>query len=213
MMEYSNSQATKQALIDASGELFARNGYAAVTTREIAKSACENIGSIHYHFGGKEGLLDAAIDYAIQPWKRDPFGKYLAANEALLSTKKGQLKFVDGLIELLFETTFTKELPEWGATFVFQTLQRDLPGAETIFANAVRPTMEAFIEIYKRIKGDESRDRAHIWFHSTVSPVFLLSINPNAPRRAFEGNAFPPSYMESMKAYCKASALFGLGLS
>lgn len=208
---YSSSQATKQSLIDAAGELFARNGYAAVTTREIAKSACENIGSIHYHFGGKDGLLDAVIDYASQPWKADPFGRYLRENGRLFESKAGRVKLVEGIIDLLFDIIFSKELPEWSNTFAFQTLQRNLPGVETIVKNGVEPTLNAFVELHRRIMGDGDFERAHAWFHCVVSPVFLLSINPTSTKRAF-GGELPSSYLKTMKAICKRGALFSLGL-
>jgi len=213
MGEYSNSQSTRMALIEAAGELFAEYGYAAVTTREIAKSACENIGSIHYHFGGKDGLLAAVIEFAIQPWKSNPLGSYLRENEKLFETKEGQKELVSGVIDLLFAKIFADGQSSWPATFIFQTLQRDNLGADIILKDASNPARDAFIEIYKRITGDECFEHAHAWFHSTASAVFLLSIMPSAPGKSFPDKKLPPTYLDSLKGFSKRSALSTLGLT
>jgi AcrR family transcriptional regulator len=49
--------AKKKALISAATSLFARRGYEATTTREIAARAGCAEGLIHRYFGGKSGLL------------------------------------------------------------------------------------------------------------------------------------------------------------
>ena len=46
-------------------ELFALNGYDAVTTRQICQHANTNLASIKYHFGGKEGLYQAVVEQVI----------------------------------------------------------------------------------------------------------------------------------------------------
>ncbi|MEO3999588.1 TetR/AcrR family transcriptional regulator [Mesorhizobium sp. CAU 1732] len=47
----------RQRLIDTAATLFSRNGYSAVSMREIAKAADANVGSLTYHFGSKANLL------------------------------------------------------------------------------------------------------------------------------------------------------------
>lgn len=47
----------RQNLIEAAATLFSRNGYSAVSMREIAKAADANVGSLTYHFGSKANLL------------------------------------------------------------------------------------------------------------------------------------------------------------
>ena len=58
MTKPSNNRLAKQkALISAATTLFARRGYEATTTREIAARAGCAEGLIHRYFGGKSGLL------------------------------------------------------------------------------------------------------------------------------------------------------------
>jgi AcrR family transcriptional regulator len=55
--------ATRNRLLAAGLELFGRDGFDAVTTRQIADAAGVNQAAIPYHFGGKEGVYRAVTDH------------------------------------------------------------------------------------------------------------------------------------------------------
>lgn len=61
-----SAESTRAALIKAGLKLFGEKGYAATSTREIAAAAKANIGSIAYHFGGKEALRDACAEHIVK---------------------------------------------------------------------------------------------------------------------------------------------------
>jgi AcrR family transcriptional regulator len=61
-----SSEKTRAALIEAGLRLFGEKGFAAASTREIAAEAKANIGSIAYHFGGKEQLRDACAAHIVK---------------------------------------------------------------------------------------------------------------------------------------------------
>lgn len=56
------AQHTRRVILDAADSLFGRVGFAAATTREIAEASGANKALIHYHFGGKDGLLESVLD-------------------------------------------------------------------------------------------------------------------------------------------------------
>lgn len=58
-----STQHTRQRLIEAGIHLFGELGFKGTTTRQLAKVANANIGSIAYHFGNKHGLYLAATRY------------------------------------------------------------------------------------------------------------------------------------------------------
>ncbi|TPL81255.1 DUF1956 domain-containing protein [Mesorhizobium sp. B2-3-13] len=64
--ETSPAELTRAALVRAALKLFGRQGFDGTSTREIAAEAGANIGSIAYHFGGKEGLRAAAADFIVE---------------------------------------------------------------------------------------------------------------------------------------------------
>jgi AcrR family transcriptional regulator len=57
----SDGEASRQRLLRAGLRLFARQGYAATSTRELAQAAGMNIAAIAYYFGDKAGLYRAAF--------------------------------------------------------------------------------------------------------------------------------------------------------
>ena len=57
----------KNALLDAAEELFAGQGYAATSLREVADRAGGNPALVHYYFDNKLGLLKAVLDRALEP--------------------------------------------------------------------------------------------------------------------------------------------------
>ncbi len=65
------SHDTKSALLDAAERLFARIGIAESSTRAITSEAGANLASINYHFGSKEGLVQAVFSRRLQPLNQD----------------------------------------------------------------------------------------------------------------------------------------------
>jgi len=53
---------TREKILKAADDLFARVGFDAATTREIAEKSRVNKALIHYHFKNKEGLLACLLD-------------------------------------------------------------------------------------------------------------------------------------------------------
>ena len=56
----------KLALVRAAVEVFGESGLEAATTRDIAQRAQQNIASIAYYFGGKEGLYLAVAEHIVE---------------------------------------------------------------------------------------------------------------------------------------------------
>ncbi|EJU09107.1 TetR family transcriptional regulator [Sphingomonas sp. LH128] len=54
--------ATRNQILDACEILFARNGYLGTSLRDIASEAGVRIGVLHYHYGNKHLILEAALD-------------------------------------------------------------------------------------------------------------------------------------------------------
>ena len=58
---------TREALIEAASALFAEKGFVAVSVREITGLAKANVASVKYHFGSREGLMDAVVCRMAEP--------------------------------------------------------------------------------------------------------------------------------------------------
>ena len=69
MSKNDNGENSRMALIIAAGELFAENGVSGTNVRSIAAKAGVNVALINYHFGNKDGLVNAVIDFVLEAYR------------------------------------------------------------------------------------------------------------------------------------------------
>lgn len=89
---------TRQALIAAATELFAEHGFDGTSLRAITQAAGANIAAVNYHFGSKEGLIDAVLSGLIEPITRERMARLDALDPASAS--------VEDLLRALIEPMF-----------------------------------------------------------------------------------------------------------
>ena len=54
---------TSVSLLEAAKKVLRQNGYAALSTRDVAAAADVPLSQIHYHFGSKQGMVLALFEY------------------------------------------------------------------------------------------------------------------------------------------------------
>ncbi len=55
--------ATRSQILEAARDVLAADGYSGTTTRAVAERAGVQLSLVHYHFGGKRGLLAAVLEH------------------------------------------------------------------------------------------------------------------------------------------------------
>jgi AcrR family transcriptional regulator len=58
----------RDALLEAARRLILEKGFAATTARDLVSASGTNLGSIGYHFGSREALLNQAIEALFDEW-------------------------------------------------------------------------------------------------------------------------------------------------
>lgn len=62
---------TKERLLEAAEELFAREGFERVSVRAITARAGANVAAVNYHFGSRRGLVHAVVERHVEPGVRE----------------------------------------------------------------------------------------------------------------------------------------------
>jgi len=60
-------KSTKERILDAAEQLFSDQGFSATSVRAITQKAEVNLAALNYHFGSKEGLIEAVFSRRIGP--------------------------------------------------------------------------------------------------------------------------------------------------
>lgn len=95
----SDGEQSRERLLQAALRLFAHQGFAKTSTREIAEAAGVNLAAISYYFGDKEGLYRAAF-FESQPKPEVEIARYADASLTLAEALRGlYLGFVEPLRE------------------------------------------------------------------------------------------------------------------
>lgn len=135
----SAADATRLALVMAALKLFGRQGFDGTSTREIATAANANIGSIAYHFGGKEGLRLAAADHVvatIQAIASQALGNTGLAQPQVVSAEEAESQ-IEAAVERM--VGFMVARPEAGeiVQFVLRELTTPTDALDRIYSGRV----------------------------------------------------------------------------
>jgi AcrR family transcriptional regulator len=95
----SDGEQSRERLMHAALQLFAHQGYAKTSTREIAEAAGTNLAAISYYFGDKAGLY-RAVFFEMQGKPEDEIARYDGAGLTLSEALRG---LFTGFVEPLRE--------------------------------------------------------------------------------------------------------------
>lgn len=119
----------KRKILEAAVDLFASRGYAGASIRDIEQRAGVNRGLITHHFGTKDDLWKASIDYAFQPY----FDELQSTIETLdgLNPSARQRVIIEGFIRASAARPFMNQLmiqenyePSWRSDWIVERFLR-----------------------------------------------------------------------------------------
>lgn len=163
-----DGQATRDALIEAAGELFAEVGFAAASVRSICERAGANVASVHYHFGGKEALFRAVCDHlfarpGLAPAPAEAEGREAAAR---------------ALVAFLVERLFAVE-EGWRAQVFRRELFAPTPMLADTVARHLRPLWDRLDAAVARVSpGDDATGRHMLLAGLLGELLFLRNARP-----------------------------------
>ncbi|MCC7440955.1 MAG: TetR/AcrR family transcriptional regulator [Bdellovibrionales bacterium] len=149
----SGPEATRQALLKAGTELFAKHGFDGASVKEIADRAGVNVSLVSYHFGGKEGLYRAALDQHGQA--------KLEMATRILKVPANPEEFRLRLRMFIEEILHDFEHQECVMRMIHRDVEMDLPVVQEVFKERFLKIFETLTKFFK-----VGEDKG--WFHDGV---------------------------------------------
>jgi TetR/AcrR family transcriptional regulator, regulator of cefoperazone and chloramphenicol sensitivity len=173
---------TRAALVRAALKLFGRQGFDGTSTREIAAEAKANIGSIAYHFGGKEGLRAAAADYIVDTIQTIA-GQAIGNLQAPSDPEAARAQLFTALERMV---AFIVARPEAGeiVQFVLRELSHPTAALDRIYDGVFEPTHRRLCLIWEQATGEPAESEAtRLTVFTLIGQVVYFRIGREAVMR------------------------------
>jgi AcrR family transcriptional regulator len=182
----SSADLTRLALIRAALTLFGSKGFDGTSTRDIAALANANIGSIAYHFGGKDGLRLAAADHIVQTIQAiagQAMGNLDATMAGRLEPEAARAQLTGALERMI---TFIVASPEAGEVvqFVLRELSQPTAALDRIYGGVFEPVHKRLCMLWEQATGEPAEsDRTKLTVFTLIGQVVYFRIGREAVRR------------------------------
>jgi len=187
------AEQTRAALIRAGLAHFGRSGFEGASTREIAAEAEANIGSIAYHFGGKEGLHAACAQHIVDAI-REVAGPVLTE---LPDGARMEPDVAEAMLATMLQRMagFVLARPEAGefVSFILRELNRPTVALDAIYSGVFEPVHKRLCEVWAMATGSEAEsDATKIRVFTLIGQIVYFRIGHEAVRRRMGWAAIGP---------------------
>ena len=161
---------TQCRVLDAAEKLFAADGFAATSVREITQGAGCNVSAVNYHFGSKEKLYEAVFERLLNRLRT----VRLDAVQQVLEEAAGHEDL--SLLLSAFAKAFLAPLMEPGrGPDTIQLMARELTAPRLprgmIFEHLIGPIQQAMVEAMRRCEPRLGATRALLCLHSFIGQL------------------------------------------
>jgi len=198
------ADATRQSLIEAALDRFGARGFEAASTREIAAGAASNIGSIAYHFGGKDGLRRAAAEYVVEIIRsvaRAALGDHgLDAGAPPMSPQEARSAMEAGIGRMI---RFVLVQPQ--ARLIVRFMLREIANPsialDIIYAGVIEPTHGRFCRLWAAATGgDPASEHVRLSVFAFIGQVFYFRIGQEIVLRRMGWKAYDAAQADAIAA-------------
>ena len=179
----SSADQTRAALISAALKLFGRQGFEGTSTRQIAALAKANIGSIAYHFGGKQGLRAACANHIVETIG-GVAGAAMAETVGEVHGEETARTRLNTVLEAM--VGFIVARPEAGefVQFVLRELSQPSEALDIIYDGVFEPVHRRLCTIWAEASGEDAEsERTQITIFTLIGQVVYFRIAQAAVMR------------------------------
>jgi len=146
---------TRQRLLEAAGEVFAARGFRAATVREICQRAQANLAAVNYHFGDKERLYTAVLQYTFHCAEPLPLDLGLSGEASVEERLRAFIR------SHLF-SLFAEGRPAWHRKLIAREMAEPTQALETVVDQTIRPEAELLMAIVRDVLGPDAHPQ-RVW--------------------------------------------------
>jgi TetR/AcrR family transcriptional regulator, regulator of cefoperazone and chloramphenicol sensitivity len=144
---------TRQRLLEAAGEVFVERGFRTATIREICRRARANLAAVNYHFGDKEHLYTAVLEYALgSALDKYPF-LALGDGSGMPATSR-----LEAHIRYLLLSLFDDGAPAWLGKLVAREMVEPTRALDALVTSIITPMGQRLGAMVREILGDGATD-------------------------------------------------------
>ncbi|MBP6106059.1 MAG: TetR family transcriptional regulator [Steroidobacteraceae bacterium] len=204
----SRSQATRERILDAAERLFAQRGFYGISVRDITGAAEVDVALASYHFGNKQGLLEAVVMRRAEDLNTERSARL----DAVLAAAKGRRPpkiedVIDAFTHPLLDRS-SRGSPGWKSYFALIAEVNNSPEfGGVLMSRFFDPVVEKFIDAIRRALPDcEERDL--YWAYHFLSGALTLTFAETGRIDKLSGGACRSSDLDSVHErlvpYCAA---------
>ncbi len=207
---------TKEKLIRSGLKLFGKSGFEGTTTRALAKDAGVNQAAIPYHFGGKEGLYRAVVEWVVEQ-VMGPDRALLAQFPARLAAADGdpamQADVVRKLVFLLAGNILGSEALRERAAFIMREYSEAGVGFDILYDRLIREAHAMVTHVVAVVCGiSEESDEAKLRAHTLVGMVIAFAMGRAVILARMSWDDYTPERVQSVVRIISEMAVSALGL-
>lgn len=193
-------------LLDTAIDQFGRLGFEGASTREIARASDTAMSSITYHFGGKQGLYLAAAEHiaaSIRNLQGESVARAVAAGQ---QSTAAAIEALAAILDSLAQMMLRPETEAW-SRFIIREQQFPTEAFDILFAKAMQPILDAFIELIGRARPDLVRRDAVAMAILLFGQAMVLRAGRAAVCRALQVDQIDEEAAALLRARLRANVL------
>ena len=141
-----SEQNTREKILLAAGQIFAREGFRGATVREICELAEVNVASVNYYFGDKQTLYNEAVMMAREMRVRE--FPYPTWDE--IPDPEDKLKI---FIQLILERLVALDTEPWQVQLLMREVLNPTDASKKLITDYFRPIIEVLLGIVDDLVG------------------------------------------------------------
>ena len=197
---------TRERLLDEAERLFAEQGYAAVTVRQITQASRSNLAAVNYHFGGKEKLY---LEVFRQRWV--PRARRIWARLECLEARQDYTveEVVRNIAEAMFLGFEDQEERVRHSMLMMREVTKPSAAFELVSSEATRPVLGLMRRLLAKCLPGVDDQRLSLYCLSIFFQVLHFNFARNMVSKA-TGRAYDPEFLALLVDHLTDFSVHGL---